>query len=276
MFSTGIIIFREILEIAMIVGVVLAATRGVPGRMMYIIGGFVVGCSGAGLVAIFAETISSSLSGMGQEFFNAVILFTAAGFIGWTALWIRKNARVMTAHLKQVGKDVVEGKLPLYTLALIIGLALLREGSEIVLFVYGMALSGQSTASIIEGSIIGVGAGGVVGIMLYYGLLKIPTRYMLQVTSWLLFLLVAGLASQGIGYMSAAGYFTDLSRQVWDTSWILSEDGILGKSLHSLVGYTARPTQIQLIVYFGMLATLFLLAQGIDRKKKHHFPSSSS
>src|ERR1700722_17094380 len=132
MLSTAIIIFREILEIAMIVGIVLAATRGVPGRAMWIFGGFAAGCAGAGLVAVFARTISASLSGMGQEFFNALILFTAAGFIGWTALWVRKNARVMTAQLRQAGRDVVEGKAPLYSLALIIGLALLREGSEIV------------------------------------------------------------------------------------------------------------------------------------------------
>lgn len=266
MFSTAIIIFREILEIAMIVGVVLAATRRVPGRMAWILGGFSAGCAGAGLVAVFAKTISNSLSGMGQEFFNAMILFTAAAFIGWTVLWLRKNARTMTADLQQVGKDVVEGRLPLYTLTFIIGLALLREGSEIVLFVYSMALSGQSTPSIIEGCIVGVGAGGVVGVMLYYGLLKIPARYVLRVTSWVLFLLVAGLASQGVGYLSAAGYFDNMSYQLWDTSWILDEDGVVGKSLHALIGYTARPTLIQLIVYLGMLTGLLLLAKCIDRK----------
>src|ERR1700679_1045027 len=182
MFSTAIIIFREILEITMIVGIILAATRGLPGRMAWIVGGFTGGCAGASLVAVFAQTISASLSGMGQEFFNAMILFTAAGFIGWTALWVRKNARMMSVQLRQVGRDVAQGKLPLYSLALIIGLALLREGSEIVLFIYSMVLSGQSTTSIIEGSILGVVAGGVVGILLYYGLLKIPARYVLRVT----------------------------------------------------------------------------------------------
>jgi FTR1 family protein len=268
MFPTAIIIFREILEIAMIVGSVLVATRCVPGRMIWIIGGFVAGCAGAGLVAVFAGTISASLSGMGQEFFNAVILFTAAGFIGWTALWVRRNAHTMTAELRRAGRDVVEGNAPLYSLTLIIGLALLREGSEIVLFIYGIALSGQSASSIIEGSIVGFALGLVVGTMLYFGLLKIPTRHMLTVTSWLLFLLVAGLASQGVGYLSAAGYFETMSGQMWDTSWILSEDNIVGKSLHTLIGYTARPTLVQLITYFGTLGTFVAFSKRIDYIKK--------
>jgi high-affinity iron transporter len=267
MFSTAIIIFREILEIAMIVGVVLAATRGVPGRALWVGGGFAAGCAGAGLVALFAETISSSLSGMGQEFFNAAILFMAAIFIGWTALWIRKNARIMTAELRKVGHDVVEGKLPHYALSLIIGLALLREGSEIVLFIYSMMLSGENVPAIVEGSIIGLAAGAVVGTMLYYGLLKIPARYVLRVTSWLLFLLVSGLASQGVGYLSAAGYFADLSQQIWNTSWLLADNSIVGKTLHTLVGYTARPTLIQLIVYVGMLVGLMSFAAHIDRSR---------
>src|SRR5262245_23207004 len=99
MLSTAIIIFREMLEIAMILGVVLAATRGMAGRGLWVAGGFTAGCAGAGLVAAFVETISAALSGMGQEIFNASILLIAALFIGWTALWVRKNARTMTSEL---------------------------------------------------------------------------------------------------------------------------------------------------------------------------------
>lgn len=269
MLSTAIIIFRETLEIAMILGVVLAATRGLAKRSAWVFGGLVAGAAGAGLVAFFAESISDALSGMGQEFFNAMILFTAAGVIGFTAIWLRKNARHMMMHLKQVGHDVTAGKMPLYSLSLIIGLAILREGSEIVLFIYGMVLSGQGTTSIVTGASIGFGLGIVVGVMLYYGLLKIPARHVLRITSWLLILLVAGLAAQGVEYLSAAGYFGGLSQQVWDTSWLLSQDSILGKSLHSLIGYTARPSTIQLITYLATLGGLLLAIRIVEREKTH-------
>ncbi len=132
-----------------------------------------------------------------------------------------------------------------------------------------MILSGQTAASIVMGSVIGFVLGTFVGVMLYYGLLKIPARYMLKSTSWLLMLLVAGLASQGAGYLCAAGYFSGLSAPVWDTSWLLSEDGIMGKSLHSLIGYSARPNTIQLLFYgatLGVLLGLTALAEYHHKK----------
>lgn len=262
MLASAIILFRESIEIAMILGVVLVATRGLPGRGPWIAGGVLAGLAGAGLIALFAEAISASLEGMGQEYFNAAILFTAALFIGWTAVWIRKHARHMSAHFRQVGAEVKAGALPLYTLSVIVGLALLREGAEIVLFVYGMSLSGQTTASIVSGCAIGLAAGTVCGLMLYYGLLKIPARYVLRVTSGLLVLLVAGLAAQGVNYLSSAGLFSSLSATVWDSSWLLSDESLLGQTLHSLIGYSAQPTQIQLMTY---LASLFLLLGCIAR-----------
>jgi high-affinity iron transporter len=261
MLSTAIIIFREILEIAMILGVVLAATRGLPGRATWIAGGFFSGLAGAALVAVFAKAISQAASGMGQEFFNAMILFTAAIVIGWTAVWVRTHAREMVAQFREMGKEVAAGKLPGLSLAIVIGLAILREGSEIVLFIYGMIVSGQTASSIVIGSIIGITLGTIVGFMLYFGLIKMSAKYMLKVTGWLLVLLVAGLSSQGAGYLSAAGYFDHLSTPLWNTSWLLSEDGIVGKSLHSLIGYSARP-------YVGTLVGIVSLIAYIDRNKQ--------
>jgi len=256
MLSTAIVIFREALEIAVILGAVLAATKGLNGRTFWILVGLGGGVFGALMIAVFARTISSAVSGMGQEIFNAAILFTAALFIGWTVLWMRKHSRELTAELRKAGAEVAEGKLPFYSLSLIIGLAILREGSEIVLFIYGMAISGQTAISIITGSIIGFALGMIAGVMFYYGLVRLSTKYMFKVTSWLLILLVSGLASQGAEFLSAAGYFSGLSYQIWDTSWLLSEGSIPGKALHSLIGYSARPSAVQLLFYLGTFCAL--------------------
>lgn len=268
MLSTAIIVFRETLEIAMILGVILAATRNLQHRLAWIIGGFSAGAFGAGLVAVFAGTISASLSGSGQEVFNACILFAAALMIGGTVVWMRTHARQMVQHMRQVGHDVIHGTLPHYTLGIIVSLTLLREGSEIVLFVYGMMLSGQGAASIVGGCTVGILLGALMGTLIYYGMLKIPARHVLSVTSWLLIVLVAGLTAQGIGFLTAAGYFADYSHPLWNTSWLLSEDSIVGKSLHSLVGYTARPTSAQLTAYLLTLAGLCATIYGMERGKK--------
>ena len=269
MLSTAIIIFRETIEIAMILGIVLVATRNLPKRLPWIAAGFFGGAMGAGLVALFTQTISNAVSGIGQELFNAAILFVAALMIGSTVLWMHKHAREMSMHLKQVGQNVTAGALPLYSLSVIIGLSMLREGAEIVMFLYGMLLSGQNSASIVSGALAGLGFGTAIGVMLYYGLLKIPARHTLKVTSWLLILLVAGLMSQCAGYLSAAGYFESYSEALWDTSWLLSQDSIAGKTLHSLVGYSATPSSIQLIFYG---ATLLLILSLMRHSTKTEAP----
>lgn len=174
MLSTAIVIFRESLEISLIMGIVLAATRDLPGRLFWILGGIGAGIAGAGAVAYFADEISKAASGMGQEFFNAGILFTAAMFIGWTILWMRKHVREMSAKLKQVGIAVTEGNLPKYSLSVIIALAMLREGSEIVLFMYGMIASGETATGIISGSLLGLLLGTASGVAFYAGLIRIP------------------------------------------------------------------------------------------------------
>jgi high-affinity iron transporter len=266
MLSTAIIVFREILEIAMILGVVLAATRGLPGRALWIGLGLFGGIAGAGLVALFANAISNAASGMGQELFNALILFTAATVIGWTAIWMRTHARELVMELRQTGADVIQGKVPGFSLSLIIGLALLREGSEIVLFLYGMLLSGQSVISVTIGGVIGLALGLIVGMLLYFGLVKMSPKHMLKATGWLLILLVAGLSSQGAGYLSAAGYFSGFSTPLWNTSWLLSEDGMVGKALHSLIGYSARPTAIEAVFYVATLFGLLAIIRLIDKR----------
>ncbi|MBY0407952.1 MAG: FTR1 family protein, partial [Rickettsiales bacterium] len=156
MFSTALIVFREALEIAMILGIVLSATRGLVGRGWWVLGGMGAGVAGAALVAVFAQSISEAADGMGQELFNAGILFAAAGLIGWTVVWMQQHAREMSAHLKQVGRDVAAGTLPSTSLSLIVGLAMLREASEIVLFVYGMLVSGEAAATVLSGAALGL------------------------------------------------------------------------------------------------------------------------
>ncbi|NDF12994.1 MAG: hypothetical protein EB060_09315 [Proteobacteria bacterium] len=261
MFSSAIIIFREVFEIVLIVGIIMAATRGLAGRGRWVAIGLGGGALGAGIVALFVESISALADGMGQELFNASILFVAAAFIGWTVLWMAKHSREMVAHMRKVGKDVSEGNLPMYSIAAVVGLALLREGSEIVLFTFGMLASGQSISSILGGAALGTIAGLIVGMLVYTGLVKLSTKHILQVTSWLLIFLVAGMASQGAKYLSAAGYFSDFSETVWDSSQIVSDEGFLGKTLGVLIGYSARPELIQLIFYSATLLVLVALVK---------------
>lgn len=260
-----IVVFREFLEIAIVLGVVIAATRGLANRKRFIWAGIIAGVLGSLMVAYFAEGISNAAEGMGQELFNAAILLTASAVIGWTVLWMRSHARQMTAHIKQVGAQIIEGTLPAYTITVVIGLAVLREGAEIVLFTYGMLASGQALFNVIVGGILGAVAGSIFGLALYLGIITIPVRYVFQVTSWMLIFLSAGMASLAAKYLVAGGAIDWLTNKMWDSSWLLSEDSIAGQILHALVGYSDQPMAIQLVFFavtLGLLTSIMRLMDG--------------
>ena len=266
MLSTALIVFREVLEAALVVSIVMAATKGVLNRGWWVSGGLLGGIVGAGLIAIFADVISSWASGMGQEVFNASVMFIAVLMLGWHSIWMVKHSREMAQQISAVGKAVATGSRPLTGLAIVVGVAVLREGSEAVLFLYGIAAGdpGQ-TPHMIIGGLLGVLGGIGLGAAMYAGLLRIPLKRLFSVTNALIVLLAAGMASQGVGFLASAGLLPSWGDTVWDTSWLLKESSLLGKMLHTLIGYTARPAGIQIAAYIATLVMIVLLSRAVNR-----------
>src|SRR5579885_1156382 len=116
MLPTAIIVFREVLEAALIVGIVMAASRGALGRGVWVSGGIAAGIAGACLVAAFAATISEAAQGMGQELFDAAILFAAVAMLGWHNVWMSRHGRELAGSALQLGNDVRDGARPLWAL----------------------------------------------------------------------------------------------------------------------------------------------------------------
>ncbi len=249
MFSIALVLFREVFEIALIVTILLAATKSLKHRIPWIFIGIVWGILGSCLIAFFADTISQAAQGLGQEIFNAIILLTAAILIGWTTIWMTRHGKTLSQEFKQVGAEVVQGRRPMYTLALVIALATLREGAEIVMFTYSAFLTGTKVLDLVFGGILGLFAGISIGIILYYSLMKIPTKKIFAVTSWLLIFLVAGMAAQAFSFLTAAGVVPEIVPTLWDTSRFVSSSSFIGKVLHVLLGYTDRPSGMQVLVY---------------------------
>src|SRR5690606_14824057 len=134
-----------------------------------------------------------------------------------------RHGRELAASMQAIGEEVIVGARPLWALAVVISLAVLREGSEVVLFLYGVLAGGASGGAVFIGGLMGVGAGVVFTVLAYTGLLAIPARYIFGVTSVLITLLAAGLAAQAVQFLAAADVVQMLGEQVWDTSAWLSE-----------------------------------------------------
>lgn len=260
MFATLLLVFREVLEAALVVGIVAAATRGVFGRGRWIGGGIALGVAGAVLIALCAGQLAEALSGSGQEWFNACVLLAAVVMIAWHVVWMAKHGRELAAQMQAVGRDVSTGARPMTALMAVVAIAVLREGSEIVLFGYGLFASGSSAASLGVGAVLGLAAGVALGVGLYLGLLKIPMKYFFSATNGLLVLLAAGMASNAAGFLIQADVLQRWTTPLWSSDWLLNDDSTLGKALHVLIGYSSRPTGMQLLFY---AVTLVVLVAGM-------------
>jgi high-affinity iron transporter len=268
MLGALIIVFREVIEAGLIIGIVMAATRGVAGRGRWISIGIGAGVLGAAL-------ISQTFEGAGQELLNAGVLGIAVVMLMWHNAWMARHGREIAAEMRLIGTAVSEGAKPLTALAIVVGLAVLREGSEVVLFLYGIIASGTSASSMLLGSALGIGAGALFTGLTYVGLLAIPTRYIFSVTSWLIALLAAGMAAQSVQFLNNAGLVVALDKTVWDTSWLLSQGSIFGRLLHTLIGYTDQPTQMQLLAYVGTLVAMYLLMRMARPAPRQPIPAAA-
>src|SRR5215472_8563692 len=185
----------------------MAVTAGVVGRGLWVAAGVAAGVVGACVVAVFTGGLSELFGGSGQEVFNAGILSFAVIMLTWHNVWMARHGREFAAELQAAGEAVVAGSKSLAALA--VAIAVLREGAEVVLFLYGVAAAqGGASWSMVAGGGIGLVLGSLVCLATYLGLLTIPARYLFGVTSTLIAFLAAGLAAQAIAFLQQAAIIT--------------------------------------------------------------------
>jgi high-affinity iron transporter len=119
-------------------------------------------------------------------------------------------------------------------------------------------------------------AGAAISALIFYGLLAIPAGKLFQVTSWLITLLAAGMAAQAVLFLQNGGYINVLDAGVWNTSWLLADDSITGRLLHTLVGYVQEPDGAQLLAYGATIALMLVLMRYVSARDaaRRHFKTA--
>jgi high-affinity iron transporter len=261
MLSAAIIVFRESFEAALLIGIIAAATRSIAQRGRWIVAGVAAGLAGACVVAALTGEIATLFDGAGQELFNAAILSLAVLLLGWHNIWMSAHGAALTSEARQIGRSVGDGSAELSMVLTVVALAVLREGSETVLFLYGLMSGGEAnTASVVTGGTLGLLTGAVFGFILYAGMLRIPMRQLFAVTSTLIVLIAASMASRVAQFLIQIDLLPSLKTPLWDFTAVLPLDSLLGGSLHALVGYDASPAGMQVVFY---AATIVLILTGM-------------
>jgi len=265
MFASALIVFRETLEAALLIGIVAAATRGLPGRLAWLAAGIAGGLAGSVVVALGADGIAQAVHGAGQELFNAGVLGLAVLMLGWHNMWMSRPGAEMARQARRVAADVRSGRGELSAVGVVVALTVLREGSETVLFLYGTAVD-QGAAAILAGGMLGLVGGAAVGLVVYGGLLRIPLRWFFLVTNGLVLLLAAGMAGQMARLLIQGDLLPALGSPVWDSSAWLPAGSTLGSTLRVLLGYDAHPAGLQ-VVFYGVTLAAISLGMALTRRR---------
>ncbi|HLD77344.1 MAG TPA: FTR1 family protein [Rickettsiales bacterium] len=261
-----IVVFREIVEISLIVGILMAVTKKISRNKIYIYAGLFFGAAASIFLAFFTDKISQSFDGVGQEIFNGAILASAAIMISWTTIWMQQHARTLSSEYKDLSVSIEKGRKPLIALAIVVFLSTLREGAEIVLFTYSAFISGVALEKILIGFTSGALFGIIIGVALYFKMFKIFGKYFFKITTWILVFLACGITAQSFGFWLNADIIPAFGYEIWDSSNILSQTSLVGRFLHVFIGYIDRPSGVQLIAY---LSNLTILIFGLKISEKN-------
>lgn len=257
MISSLVIVFREMLEMVIVMGVLMAATRGLIGSRHWIGAGALLGLAGAIFFGIFMARLEASFAGKGEFIFNAAVLATASLLIAWTVFWMTEHGRELSQRMQRLGSSVTQGDLPKIALLVVACSAVMREGSEAAFFLLGAARGVASDGwSMLAGGLLGGGSALLIGILIYLGLVRIPVHRLFSVAGWLLMLLAASMASEATWNLVSIDWLPPLIDPLWNSSALLSQESLLGQLLHILIGYNDQPSALQVIVFILSLSVM--------------------
>jgi len=267
--ATFVVTLREAFEAALLLGIVYAYLDRIGARRHwgYVTMGGVLGLAASVAMGVGVVFASGPLLDLGPDLVTVAVIFFAVVLLTWHGWWMRRHARELKGNVQR-HIDEAEATQRLWLVGLIAFTGVFREGAETVLFLWGL-MSQVSVGGLggLAGGMLGVGTAGVLGWSIFRGGRRLSLEYFFNVTSVLLMLVAAGLCSTGLGKLQALGLLPPPD-PLWDSSWLLSDDGVIGGFLGGLGGYRAQPTVFEVAaygVYLAVAALLFFGRRGSPR-----------
>lgn len=263
------IVWRESVEALLIVGILYTWLRATPeGRrgLPYLWGGVAAGLALAVMLALVLLGVSSWLSDEGQEWFQAGMALVACALVVQMVFWMRKHGRTLQSELQSGARDSMNAS-NWWGLLVLVMIAVAREGSETVVFLYGTVAAGEAASDMAMLALAGIGgffAALITFYILQLGGKFITWRRFFAVTEILLLLLAAALLIGGLDHLISLGVVPTLIDPIWDSSRLLDDSSGVGKVLADFAGYRAFPALTSVIVwvlYWVIVVALLRRAQ---------------
>ncbi len=248
MIAVLLITFREGLEAALIVGIVLSYLKKMDYRRQAAVWWGMASAVTVSVVAgVALQALGVAFEGRGEQLFEGITVLLAAGVLTWMIFWMQRQGQSIRAKLEtDVRQAVTSGsRWALFALAFV---AVVREGIETVLFLTAAAFSATPAQTLIGGG-LGLVMAVAVGWLLFVISIRLNVRAFFRVTSVLLILFAAGLVARGAHELQEAGILPVIVEHVWDVNPTLDENSTVGSILKALFGYNGNPSLLEMVSY---------------------------
>jgi len=254
------VVWRERIEALLVVGILYSWLRqsGADGALRYLWFGVGGGIAAAVLLAVALLSAQQVLTGIGQDIFMLVMMLSATTLIVQMVLWMRRHGRRLQNHLAQKTQEAVDHQA-FWSISILVAVAIAREGSETVVFLYGMSYAQKTMGDWLSFS-AAVGIALILASVTYYllqaGRYWLSWRRFFQITEVMLLLLASALLLSAVDKMIGLGWIPAGIDPLWDSSALLSESTRLGSMISALTGYRAYPALTDLLVWIAFWAII--------------------
>ncbi|EHK66201.1 FTR1 family iron permease [Achromobacter arsenitoxydans] len=265
------IVWRESVEALLVVGILYTWLRATPeGKrgLPYLWGGVAAGLGLAVALALVLLGVSSWLSDEGQEWFQAIMSLAACALVVQMVVWMKKHGRTLKGELESGARASVAND-NWWGLLVLVAIAVAREGSETVVFLYGTVSAGEGGSDMLMLALAGL-AGFAVALLTFWllqlGGKLITWRRFFRVTEILLLLLAGSLLVGGLDHLISLDVLPTLVDPVWDSSWLLDDSSGFGKVLADFAGYRAFPALISVLLWVAYWIVVWALLRWVGGK----------
>jgi high-affinity iron transporter len=265
------IVWRESVEALLVVGILYTWLRATPeGKrgLPYLWGGVAAGLGLAVALALVLLGVSSWLSDEGQEWFQAIMSLAACALVVQMVVWMKKHGRTLKGELESGARSSVAND-NWWGLLVLVAIAVAREGSETVVFLYGTVSAGEGGSDMLMLALAGL-AGFAVALLTFWllqlGGKLITWRRFFRVTEILLLLLAGSLLVGGLDHLISLDVLPTIVDPVWDSSWLLSDSTGFGKVLADFAGYRALPALISVLLWVAYWIVVWALLRWVGGK----------
>lgn len=263
MWQALFIVWRESVEALLVVGILYAwinqqANANRTKKMLLL--GVIIGVLFACALAVGFTLAGEWFSGTGGDWFQIGMMAVASLLIFQMVVWMQKHGHSMKKHLEQEAAQSIEQHGG-FGILLLAALAVAREGSEIVIFLYGSFSTSYGSVFwlLVLGSIIGFILGYLTFLLLQLSSHIISWRTFFNISAIVLLLLGGALLMSALD--KASGIIVDMLSNtdapewayslfdpIWDTSKLLSDKTAFGSFIASITGYRSEPMLLGVIL----------------------------